>query len=137
MAGHCSPCLMARKPLLPQSNQFFNDSISWMGRNSDNGDRFSSMLLWSLLNIEDDFSGDLGCNSTHLRTPLPAMASHFMKGLTLFRNEKSINFSVPNLVDLPAKSMPNFLFKEIINPACWPHRPSVLFYIFKPLPANQ
>lgn len=95
--------------------------------------------LWVMIlfDIKNDIGSDPGCNATNLRATFPAMASHIVKGLPLFRNKESINFAIPNLVDLPAKSMADFLLEESINPSSRLHCLLILFYILKLLPANH
>ena len=93
-------------------------------------DRFS-------LDVQDDFSRNLRSHPAYLRTSLPSMPAHFMERFSLFGNEKAIDFSVPNLVDLPAKGMADFLLKGLIYPLGFSHRFSILFRIFQPLPAHQ
>jgi hypothetical protein len=65
------------------------------------------------------------------------MASHFMKGLTFFRDAKPVDPAVPNLMDLPAKGVADLVFKASINPGRWLHGLSVLLYVFNPFTADQ
>ena len=97
----------------------------------------SSNLFGPFFKIKNHISGDPGCNATHLRTTRPAVPSHLMEGMALFRDAKPIDFTIPNLVDFPAKSVPDLLLKKVINSSCRLNGPSVLFYIFKPFAANH
>jgi len=89
------------------------------------------------LDIQDDLSCNFGSHPAYLRTSFPSVPTHIMKGFSLFGNEEAIDFSVPNLVDLPAKAMADFLSKGIIYPLGYAHRFSILFLVFQPLPAHQ
>jgi hypothetical protein len=60
-----------------------------------------------------------------------------MEGMALFRDAKPIDFTIPNLVDFPAKRVPDLLLKKVVNPTCRLHRLSVLFYIIKPFTTDQ
>jgi hypothetical protein len=105
---------------------------------------FTIKRLWWLLplgrfslDIQDDFSHNLRSHPAYLRASLPSMPAHLMERLSLFGNEKPIDFSVPDLVDLPANGMADFLSKGIIYPLGFGHRFSILLRIFEPLPAHQ
>ena len=89
------------------------------------------------MDIQDDFPGNPGSHPAYLRTSFPSVPAHIMEGFPFFGNVKAIDFSVPNLVDLRANAMANFLPKSIINPLGHPHRFPVLFLIFQLLPAYE
>jgi len=60
-----------------------------------------------------------------------------MESLSLLSNEKAIDSSIPNLMDLAAKSVPDFFSKLFVNPIGHFHCLSILFPVFQPLPSYQ
>jgi len=104
--------------------------------------------LWTLLlclafrsgfsfEIENDFSGNPGCNATNLRASFSAMASHVVKGLALLRDKESISPAITDFVNLRANGVTNLLSEKNICLIGYLHRKLELFFIFQPLPADQ
>jgi hypothetical protein len=87
--------------------------------------------------IENDFSGDPGCNATNLRASLSAMASHVVKGLALLRDIEPIGPTITDFVNLRAKGVTHLLSEKNIYLIGYLHRNLELFFIFQPLPADQ
>ena len=87
--------------------------------------------------IENDFSGNPGCNATNLRASFSAMASHMVKGLALLRDKESVNPAITDFVNLRANGVANLLFEKDIYPIGYLHRNLELFFIFQPLPTDQ
>ena len=86
--------------------------------------------------IENDFSGNPGCNATNLRASFPAMASHIVKGLALLRDKESIDPAITDFVNLRANGVSNLLSEKDIYLIGCLHRNLELFFIFQPLPAD-
>jgi hypothetical protein len=91
----------------------------------------------ALFDIQDDLTGHSGRDAAYLRTSRPAVASGFVKGFILFRNQEPIRPPVLDFMNLRAKGMPDPFLEEIVDADGHPVGLPVLVNVFYLPSADQ